>query len=69
MFHPVTTEVENIEQYANSFVDALEQSGLNYVVIFPNNDMGSSDIFRAYERIENNPKSSVCFHRSVSSRS
>jgi UDP-N-acetylglucosamine 2-epimerase (hydrolysing) len=56
MFHPVTTEVDNIEQYANSFVDALEQSGLNYVVIFPNNDMGSSDIFRAYERIENNPK-------------
>jgi len=56
MFHPVTTEVESMEQYANNFVDALEKSNLNYVVIYPNNDMGSSDIFRAYERLHNKPK-------------
>lgn len=51
IFHPVTTEVSHLEGYTNGLIDAAIQSGLNYVVIFPNNDLGSKEILRSYERI------------------
>lgn len=54
MFHPVTTEVDNMKSYALNFVDALKESGKNYVVIFPNNDLGSSFIIDAYNQLSNN---------------
>lgn len=53
MFHPVTTEASFMERYTNNFVDALLQSNKNYVVIYPNNDMGSKFIIEAYEKLEN----------------
>lgn len=56
MFHPVTTEYEYIREYANQFVDALIQSGKNYVVIYPNNDLGSNEILNEFKRVENNSK-------------
>lgn len=56
MFHPVTTEYTNIEEYAKHFVDALIESGLRYVVIYPNNDLGSIEILKEYERLKNNPR-------------
>jgi len=56
MFHPVTTEVDTIEEKANQFVDALIESEKNYVVIFPNNDLGSKHILKAYEKLKNNAK-------------
>lgn len=54
MFHPVTTEFESIETYANNFVDALIESKKDYVVIYPNNDLGSNAILKAFNRIKNN---------------
>lgn len=51
MFHPVTTEVGEMKEHAAQFVDALIASGDNYIVIYPNNDMGSDSILREYERI------------------
>ncbi|WP_299178388.1 UDP-N-acetylglucosamine 2-epimerase [uncultured Neptuniibacter sp.] len=59
MFHPVTTEYEYIREYASQFVEALIQSGKNYVVIFPNNDLGSNEILSEFKRIENNPRFKV----------
>ncbi len=56
MFHPVTTEINFIAQQANDFVDALLQSNHNYVVIFPNNDLGSKTILKAYEKLKDNPR-------------
>ncbi|MEZ4858021.1 MAG: UDP-N-acetylglucosamine 2-epimerase [Flavobacteriaceae bacterium] len=56
MFHPVTTEITKMEEYAHEFVSALLQSSLNYVVIYPNNDLGSKAILHAYKRLEGNPK-------------
>jgi UDP-N-acetylglucosamine 2-epimerase len=44
MFHPVTTEFENIKKYADNFVEALLEDDKNYVVIYPNNDHGSEII-------------------------
>jgi UDP-N-acetylglucosamine 2-epimerase (hydrolysing) len=51
-FHPVTTEIENLAKDAEQFVDALIQSGDNYIVIYPNNDLGSELILNAYRRLE-----------------
>lgn len=56
MFHPVTTEHQNIEKYARAFVDALLLDTKNYVVIFPNNDLGSDAIIKSYERLKNNKR-------------
>jgi UDP-N-acetylglucosamine 2-epimerase (hydrolysing) len=53
MFHPVTTEAEFMSGYAKQFVDALLEKPLNYVVIYPNNDMGSNLILFEYERLKN----------------
>lgn len=57
MFHPVTTEIKNMPEYANHFVDALlNDEAHNYVVIYPNNDEGTHDILNAYKRLENHPR-------------
>ncbi|MGV6845013.1 MAG: UDP-N-acetylglucosamine 2-epimerase [Lutibacter sp.] len=54
MFHPVTTEYECIQTYANEFVKALISSKKKYVVIYPNNDLGSEKILNAYSLLKNN---------------
>jgi UDP-N-acetylglucosamine 2-epimerase (hydrolysing) len=56
MFHPVTTEYDKIQKYAKDFVDALIDSNFNYVVIYPNNDMGSIEILNEYKRLQNKQK-------------
>lgn len=53
IFHPVTTDTENLRDHVNHFVNALLKSSLNYIVILPNNDMGSSLIFEEYKRLKN----------------
>ena len=41
--------------HINAFVSALIDSKKNYVVIYPNNDLGSEIILEAYQRIKDNP--------------
>ncbi|WP_236731250.1 UDP-N-acetylglucosamine 2-epimerase, partial [Aeromonas veronii] len=41
LFHPVTTDVGNMEANAKSFVDGILDTSLNYVVVYPNNDEGT----------------------------
>ena len=53
MFHPVTTEVEKMEEYAQNFTKALIESGKNFIIIYPNNDLGSDAILKAYRKLEN----------------
>lgn len=52
LYHPVTTELDKQREYADILVDALIESKRNYVVIHPNNDTGSDDIFAAYKVFE-----------------
>ena len=52
MFHPITTEIHNMAQNSRNLVDAVIESGENYIVIYPNNDMGSSDIITELERLK-----------------
>jgi len=56
MFHPVTTEFEQMQENATHFVDALLADDTNYVIIYPNNDLGSDLIFKTYERLHGNPR-------------
>ena len=54
IFHPITTELDSLPFQANEFVSALSESKNNYVVIYPNNDPGSNEIMRSYERLKGN---------------
>tara|TARA_R110000787_G_scaffold184181_5_gene296061 strand:+ start:7659 stop:8792 length:1134 start_codon:yes stop_codon:yes gene_type:complete len=56
MYHPVTTEYNSIKEHIASFVDALLKSDKNYVVIYPNNDIGTKEILLEYKRLENNER-------------
>lgn len=59
MFHPVTTEVEMMDIYADNYVRALEESNLNYIVIYPNNDKGSDFILNKLLRLQTNDRFKV----------
>ena len=56
MFHPVTTESEHIEKHINVLIDAVLEDKHDYIVIYPNNDMGSSIIIEAISRLKSNKK-------------
>ena len=54
-YHPVTTELDRLPACIRAVVDALIESGRNYVVIYPNNDAGAEAILKELERLEGNP--------------
>lgn len=56
IFHPVTTEVKKLKQYSTDLVDAVIESDINYIVVYPNNDLGSKYIFQAYNKLIPNQK-------------
>ncbi len=67
MYHPVTTEIINLKQNVKNIVDVLLSNNHNYIVIYPNNDLGSNIIHEEYERLKNNNRfvfySSLNFER------
>jgi UDP-N-acetylglucosamine 2-epimerase (hydrolysing) len=56
MFHPVTTEASEMKHHAHHFVAALLEDTHNYVVVFPNNDLGTNAILESYKKLENNTR-------------
>ncbi|MFL9831969.1 UDP-N-acetylglucosamine 2-epimerase [Flavobacterium sp. ST-87] len=56
LFHPVTTEASDMKLYTKNFVSALLEDTHNYIVIFPNNDLGSQYIIDAYQKLKENPR-------------
>ncbi len=52
MFHPVTTEAAAMQEYADDFVATLLADTHNYVVIYPNNDLGSQYIIEGYQQLK-----------------
>jgi UDP-N-acetylglucosamine 2-epimerase (hydrolysing) len=56
MFHPVTTEVDSLEEQITNYVNALKKSNDNYVMIYPNNDLGSTIILKVYDTLATNTK-------------
>ena len=51
IFHPVASETDTIGQQAQSLFTTLERSGKPFVVIAPNNDPGTEQIFDAIETL------------------
>jgi UDP-N-acetylglucosamine 2-epimerase (hydrolysing) len=51
VFHPVTSERNTMGAQAASLFDVLEGSGKHFVVIAPNNDPGTEDIFAVLEKL------------------
>ena len=56
MYHPVTTEISQLETNIKEVITAVENSRKNFVVIYPNNDHGSEIIIKELERLENNER-------------
>lgn len=56
MYHPVTTENILLKEHAKILVDAVIASNRNYIVVYPNNDLGYEFILNEYEKINNNNK-------------
>lgn len=49
-YHPVTTEIEDLQNNITEVLEALILSNRNYIVIYPNNDLGSGIIFNEIDR-------------------
>ncbi len=56
IFHPVTTELETIAEQAENYVQALLETDDNYILIYPNNDIGSSVILNCMRRLSGNKR-------------
>lgn len=56
LFHPVTTEANDMKKYAENFVAALQNDTHNYVIIYPNNDLGSQFIIDEYLKLKDNTR-------------
>lgn len=52
LFHPVTTEYSEMERYTEYYFEALKQSKKNYIIIYPNNDLGSHFIHQKIQQIQ-----------------
>ena len=59
MYHPVTTEYQTVGTRIKAVVDAAIESGRNYIVVYPNNDLGSEVIMNEYKRFRNNSRFKV----------
>lgn len=59
MFHPITTEYKSIRKYAKNFVNALIESDANYILIYPNNDLGSEEILEEFDILKRHNKIKV----------
>ncbi len=54
MFHPVTTEIEKMDEYAEEYLKALTLSQQNYIIIYPNNDKGADFILSKLKHLQHN---------------
>ena len=52
LFHPVVTEVKDLQAQVKEIIQACKMSGKQYVVIYPNNDTGSQTILDAYKELD-----------------
>tara|TARA_S200000501_G_C20493281_1_gene599196 strand:- start:9 stop:671 length:663 start_codon:yes stop_codon:yes gene_type:complete len=51
IFHPVTTDIKNLKSNIINFIKALIKSSKKFILIFPNNDLGSKIILSEYKKI------------------
>lgn len=63
IYHPVTTEVSDLRMKIREVLQALIESKKNYVIIYPNNDMGSEIILEEYYPLKKCPQ--FCMYSSL----
>lgn len=51
-YHPVTTELPLLRDHIRQVISAIRESGLNYVVIYPNSDTGAEIILEELEQLK-----------------
>jgi UDP-N-acetylglucosamine 2-epimerase (hydrolysing) len=56
MYHPVTTEFDQLGENVKKIIDAVIDSQKNYIIIYPNNDMGYELILEEFKRLNNKEK-------------
>lgn len=52
MYHPVTTEVADLAEHIDTAIAALKKSGKKFVVVYPNNDMGTEIILQRFGKLD-----------------
>ena len=52
IFHSVTTDLKNLKLHIISFIKALKLSRKKFILIYPNNDLGSNIIINEYKKIK-----------------
>ena len=55
-FHPVTTELDDIQSQVTAVAEAVRMSGTNFVAVYPNNDHGSKVILDELLKLDNSSK-------------
>ena len=56
IFHPVTTEINKLENHSRIFFEALKKTKKNFVITYPNNDLGANIIFKEIFKLKRNKK-------------
>ena len=56
IYHPVLSEVNQLQKNVKKVVDAIIASKQNYIIIYPNNDVGTDIILEEYKRFNDNPR-------------
>jgi UDP-N-acetylglucosamine 2-epimerase (hydrolysing) len=56
ILHPITTNLINLKKEAKIFFNSLVKSGLNYILVYPNNDHGSDIILEEMSKYKNYKK-------------
>ena len=54
LFHPISSEINTLKDQIKNVIDAIIDSGDNYIVVYPNNDKGSDIILNEFKRIKSN---------------
>ncbi len=60
MYHPVTTEYDLLEGHIKNLITACKKSGRKFIVVYPNNDLGTEIILKEYEKL-NDREQFVCY--------
>ncbi|WP_104696799.1 MULTISPECIES: UDP-N-acetylglucosamine 2-epimerase [unclassified Helicobacter] len=63
IYHPVTTEIKQLKSNIKQVIKAILASKLNFIVIYPNNDLGSQIIIKSFEKL--NHHSNFALFKSV----
>ncbi len=53
IFHPVTTEISKLKKQSKILFNTLKKSKNNYIIIYPNNDLGSNIIINELLKLKN----------------